>query len=114
KSRGLSDDAVDPLVTNLLGGDLKPELFLQGSSEEPAHGVSPPAGALDNLGDGRAFSAPEHGDYLRLLRAVAALARSGRVRARRRLLLPAIPSLRPGLDRRLLGARGRAGGRLAR
>src|ERR687895_468169 len=89
---GSARDPVGALLAlDLLRGDGQAELLLQRPGEGAAHGVRLPAGGFDDLGDGGALLAPEHRDELRLLGAVAALARSARVRARGRRLLASAP-----------------------
>ena len=58
-----------------------------------------PTGGLDDLGDGGALLAAEHGDQLGLLASVASLARCGRVARRGRGLERPAPFLLRGLDR---------------
>ena len=95
------DDPVDPLpAIDLLGGDGQPELLLERPGEGGPDGVRLPAGAVDDLGDGRALPAAEHRDQLLLLRALAGLpAQAPRPAGGRGLPRPAA-TLRRRLDRR--------------
>jgi hypothetical protein len=72
-------------VFRLVGRDLDPETLPEGPREEAPHRVGLPAGRLDDLLDGGAGGALQHGDELRLL-GVSALALRRRHGALRPLL----------------------------
>ena len=95
-----ADDAVDPLVADLLGGQFKPELLDHDAGEEAAHRMLLPAGRLHDGRDGRALRRLQHRDDVGLL---GVGPRAARCLFGRRGSLPALAAFR----RRLRGWRRR-------